>query len=138
MKAVDLIPLFEGCRLSSYRDGGGVWTIGYGSTGKDIGPQLTWTMQQCLDRLNLDLLMTEHYVKDLVKVPLSENQTAALESFVYNVGVGHFMGSTLLKKLNAGDYAGAADQFLVWNKDNGQVVHGLDVRRAKEREVFLT
>ena len=79
----------------------------------------------------------EKTVNDLVKVPLTQNQFDALVSLTYNIGTGAFEKSTLLKKLNTGDYQGAADQFTVWNKGGGKVLQGLVNRRAKEKEVFL-
>ena len=76
-----------------------------------------------------------------VKVPLTDNQLSALVSFVYNVGIGAFASSTLLRKLNARDYVGAANELLRWDKGtvNGKkvVLRGLTIRRAKERAVFL-
>lgn len=70
-------------------------------------------------------------------VPLSQNQFDALVSLVYNIGETAFSNSTLLKKLNAKDYQGAADQFPRWNKGGGQVLKGLVRRRADERDLFL-
>jgi len=75
-------------------------------------------------------------VVDLVKVPLTENQASALIVFAYNVGIFALKRSTLLRKLNAKDYAGAAAQFGVWNKSNGKVLKGLIRRRAAERALF--
>ncbi|WP_312069487.1 lysozyme, partial [Acinetobacter sp.] len=76
-------------------------------------------------------------VNNLVKVPLSQNQFDALVSLTYNIGSTAFKNSTLLKKLNAKDYAGAADQFLRWNKGGGKVLKGLVRRREAERALFL-
>ncbi|MGL4747421.1 MAG: lysozyme, partial [Shewanella sp.] len=77
-------------------------------------------------------------VKKLVKVPLKQCQLDALVSFAFNVGVGALRDSTLLKLLNAGNYAGAADQFTRWNKAGGKVLPGLVTRRAAEKEMFLS
>jgi lysozyme len=68
---------------------------------------------------------------------LSENSFSALASFVYNIGIGAFERSTLLKKLNSGDFQSAADQFLRWNHVNGISVRGLLRRRKLEREIFM-
>jgi len=94
--------------------------------------------KECDAILAQDLHAVEKHVKDPVKVHLSQNQFDALVSLVFNIGGGAFKGSTLLKKLNAGDYAGAADQFLVWNRAGGKVLKGLTTRRESERKQFLT
>ena len=77
-------------------------------------------------------------VATYVKVELTQNQFDALSDFVYNVGSGNFRNSTLLKKLNAKDYAGAAEEFAKWNKAGGKVLPGLTSRRNKEKELFLS
>jgi GH24 family phage-related lysozyme (muramidase) len=76
-------------------------------------------------------------VLGLVKVPLNSNQFSALVSFSFNVGTGNLQTSTLLKKLNALDYTGAADEFLKWAKAKGQELPGLVRRRKAERDLFL-
>lgn len=85
-----------------------------------------------------DLAKFEAGVEDLVKVAVSVNQFSALVSFAYNIGLNALSGSTLLKKLNAGDIIGAADQFLRWNKAGGKELKGLTDRRHAERDLFLT
>ena len=82
-----------------------------------------------------DLVQYEDAVKRAVRVPVNENQFAALVSFTYNIGAGSLSRSTLLRKLNDGDYAGAADEFPRWNKAGGRVLNGLVRRRAAEREL---
>jgi lysozyme len=72
-----------------------------------------------------------------VKIPLTQGMIDACLSLMYNIGGGNFGSSTLVKKLNAKDYCGAADQFLRWNKAAGKVLRGLTIRREKERELFL-
>lgn len=84
-----------------------------------------------------DLAAFERGVEEAVKVPLSEDQFAALVAFSFNVGLGAFRTSTLLKLLNRGDYQGAADQLPRWNKSGGKVLNGLVKRRASERALFL-
>lgn len=116
---------------------GAPWTIGYGHTGADVYEGLTITLAQAETLLERDLRTSEGYVNSLVKVGLTQNQFDALVSFVYNVGGGAFKDSTLLRLLNAGDYTGAADQLLRWNKAQGKVMAGLIKRRQKERELFL-
>lgn len=135
---VDLIKSCEGCRLSSYQDVGGVWTIGYGSTGPDIGPGLTWAPKQCETRLNNDLQVLAARMRSFFKVTPTLPQLSAMTSLTYNIGIGAFRDSTLLRLFNSGDVAGAAAQFSVWCKVNGQVVGGLVNRRLKERILFLS
>lgn len=138
---IDAIKEHEGLRLVAYLDSVGVWTIGYGDTGPDVVKGLTITKEEAEKRLRKRLVEFEGYVNTYVKVPLKQHQFDALVSLVYNIGPANFKTSTLLKKLNAGDYIGAADQFLVWNKGrvDGKlvVIKGLANRRAKERKQFI-
>lgn len=138
---IDAIKEHEGLRLVAYLDSVGVWTIGYGDTGPDVIKGLTITKEEAEKRLRERLVEFEGYVNTYVKVSLKQHQFDALVSLVYNIGPANFKTSTLLKKLNAGDYIGAADQFLVWNKGrvDGKlvVIKGLANRRAKERKQFL-
>jgi lysozyme len=131
----------EGCQLKAYPDpgsGGVPYTCGWGSTGPDVTASTVWTQQEADNRLRVDLVAFGYQVDSAVTVPLSAQQKAALVDFTYNVGFGNLKSSTLLKKLNAGDYAGAADQFPLWNKAAGKVMSGLVTRRARERDLFLT
>lgn len=116
---------------------GAPWTIGYGSTGADIGPSTVWTLAQVKQRYATQSASFMTKVAAAVKVPVSSMQLAMLTSLAYNAGVEGFRTSTLLRLLNAGDYIGAADQFPRWNKAQGKVMPGLVVRRAAEREKFL-
>ncbi len=135
---IALITHFEGLRLIAYQDSVGVWTIGYGHTGPDVKPGLTITRQNAETLLANDLTRFEHGVQRLVTVPLNQNQFDALVSFSYNLGLGSLQQSTLLKKLNAGDYPGAAAQFPRWNKAGGKVLPGLVARREAEATLFKT
>lgn len=135
---IDLIKGFEGCKLTAYRDSVNVLTIGYGHTGSDVTDGLTITQEQAEALLRQDLDRFESGVSDLVTVAVSDNAFAALVSFSYNLGLGNLKASTLLKKLNAGDTAGAADEFPRWNKAGGKVLAGLTRRREAERTLFLT
>ena len=135
-KGISLIKSFEGLRLKSYQDSVGVWTIGYGAT-RSIGPGMSITTEQAERMLMNDIARFEPELDRLAKVPLNQNQWDALMSFVYNLGAANLGSSTLLKLLNAGDYAGAAEQFPRWNKAGGQVLAGLTKRRAAERAMFL-
>lgn len=138
---IDMICGFEGKRLVAYDDGVGVWTIGFGTTVYPNGVKVkrgdTCTDAQAKQYMQHDLIKFEKAVNDSVTVPLNQNQFDALISLAYNIGTGAFAKSTLVKKLNAGDYKGAAEQFLVWNKGNGKIMQGLVNRRQREKGVFL-
>lgn len=139
-KAVALVKHFEGYRENAYRCPAGVWTCGIGATGPDIGPNTRMTMKQAEDRLAADLADAAKHVDKLITVPLTENQRGALASFVFNLGQGSLEFSTLRKKLNYGDYAGAAGEFGKWVKAtvDGKLVElpGLVRRRAAEAALF--
>lgn len=127
---------FEGLRLQPYKDSGGLWTIGYGHLLKSGEWWDSITEAQAAQLLADDVGTAEDAVNALVKVSMTQPQFDALVSFVYNVGVGAFRRSTLLRKLNAGDYAGAAGQFQLWRNAGGRVVQGLVNRRAAEVALF--
>lgn len=127
----------EGLSLVAYLDTGGVWTIGYGHT-KGVKEGDACTPDQAVAWLDEDADDAELCILMHVIVPLTQNQYDALVSFVYNVGNGSFIGSTLLRKLNAHDYTGAADQLKRWIHDNGKIINGLVARREDERALFMT
>ena len=141
-----LIEQREGVELTAYKDSAGIWTIGVGHTSAAGAPKVVAGMKitaaQASEILSRDLATFEVAVAAAVKVPLNQSEFDALVSFAFNVGAGAFKGSTLLKRLNAGDRQAAADQFLVWNKItiNGkkQVLKGLTTRREAERKQFLS
>lgn len=137
MNAIDLIKKFEGLRLESYQDIAGVWTIGYGHT-DGVRSRDKITKKQADQYLLQDMEGAQYTVSALVKVPLTDNMRAALVSFVYNVGRNAFSRSTLLKKLNAGDYGSASLEFLKWNKAGGKRLKGLLNRRLAEHQLFLS
>jgi lysozyme len=134
---IDLIKSFEGLETESYKDIVGIWTIGYGSTGSDIGPGMKWTPEQCEARMKKDLEQFEKGLEACISVPVTDNQFSAIVSLAYNVGINGVKKSTLIKLLNSKDYSGAAEQFLRWNKAGGKEVAGLTRRRAAEKELFL-
>lgn len=140
-KGIALIKQFEGCKLLAYQDSVGVWTIGYGWTqpvdGKPIRAGMSINQETAERLLKTGLVSYENDVSRLVKVRLAQWQFDALVSFTYNLGARSLSTSTLLRKLNAGDYAGAADEFLRWNKAGGKVLNGLTRRREAERALFL-
>ncbi|MCU3058351.1 lysozyme [Enterobacter hormaechei subsp. steigerwaltii] len=141
-KGIALIKEFEGCKLTAYQDSVGVWTIGYGWTqpvdGKPIRAGMTIKQETAERLLKTGLVSYESDVSRLVKIGLTQGQFDALVSFTYNLGSRSLSTSTLLRKLNAGDYAGAADEFLRWNKAGGKVLNGLTRRREAERALFLS
>ena len=137
MTGKELIKKWEGLRLEAYLDGGGVPTIGWGHTkGVKMGDKIT--LEQAQAFFDEDYNEAAFAVLANVNVPLNENQLGALICFVYNVGMGAFKQSTLLRLLNEGKYIEASNQFPRWNKDNGQVVTGLTNRRLEEKAVFNT
>ena len=134
---IDLVKRNEGCFLSPYLCPAGVPTIGYGHThGVRIGISPI-TQEQADEYLNNDLSLAALTVINTVGVPLSQGQFDSLTDFVFNCGAGNFGASTLLKKLNALDYAGAAKEFGKWIHAKGVVLPGLVKRRAEERSLFI-
>ena len=140
-EGIALIKRFEGLETQSYRDVAGIWTIGYGHTGPEVGPGMRISEAQAEDLLQRDLQRFEDGVAEAVTVPITQSQFDALVSLSYNIGVGAFRRSTALKRLNKGDFEGAADAITWWNKAtiNGrkQPVLGLTRRRAAEAALFL-
>ena len=128
----------EGCRLVAYRDSVGVLTIGVGHTGPDVVPGLVITQDHADTLLLLDVKYAEDAVHRLVTVPLTQHQYDSLVDFAFNEGEGHLASSTLLRKLNTGDYPGAADEFAAWCMGGGKVLAGLVTRRGWDRDLFLT
>jgi lysozyme len=134
--ALPLAKRFEGLRLRAYRCPAGVWTVGYGATGEHVGPDTRWTHEQAEADLAARFKRLGLVIARLVRQPLSPPQFAALALFADNCGVGALARSTLLRKLNQGDYAGAAREFDRWNRAGGRVLAGLVKRRAAERLLF--
>lgn len=132
-----LIRRWEGLELKAYLCPARKWTIGYGHT-KGVYPGMRITEVQADELLRGEIHEYESGVAGLVNVPLTDNQFSALVSFAYNLGLAALRGSTLLRKLNAGDYEAAAGEFLRWNKADGRIMTGLTRRRLAERNLFLT
>ena len=133
---LDLVKHFEGLVLEAYKCPAGVWTIGYGHT-KDVQPGDEWSEDHAEHMLEVEMEEYEQYINDLVEVELNQNQFDAMVSWVYNLGVGNLQSSTLLKVLNAGDYAGVPEQIMRWNKAGGKVLEGLTRRRQAEADLFV-
>lgn len=114
-------------------------TIGYGHYGADVKPNMKITKEEAMQLLKNDIKWAEDVVNNNVTVPLTQNQFDALVSFVFNTGPNALPNSTLLKKLNSGDYKGAAAEFDKWVKDDSKkTLPGLVKRRAEEKSVFLS
>ena len=133
-EGLKLIKQWEGLRLDAYRCSANIWTIGYGHTSSAGKPQVKAGMkiseQEAETILKRDLTRFEDRVKNLVKVPLTDNQFAVLVSFDFNTGKLH--SSTLLRKLNAGDYDAVPKELMKWVNAGGKKVKGLVNRRAAE------
>jgi lysozyme len=133
---LDIIKFSEALRLEAYlptpHD---VWTIGYGHT-RGVREGDTCTPQQAESYLREDCFDAEREVDRAVLWPINQNQFDALVSLVFNIGGTNFRNSTLLRRLNEGLVLDAAQQFAKWNKQNGEVLGGLVIRRQKERELF--
>ena len=134
---ITVIKKFEGCRLTAYQCPAGIDTIGYGHTGKDVYAGLVITQEQADALLDADLAKFSAGVDAAVKVPINANQRGALISFAYNCGLGNLQHSTLIRKVNAGDHAGAAEQFGKWDMAAGKVLPGLVKRRAAEAALYM-
>lgn len=136
--ALDIIKKWEGYKAYPYQDAVGVWTIGYGTT-EGVGPHSRpVTQDQAEQHIIREMVKIQVDIDTLVDVPLSENQNAALISFIYNLGVGNFRSSTLLRKLNKGNYYGAAREFDRWIYAGGKVLTGLINRRKDEANLFCS
>lgn len=138
-----LIMLAEGYSQTPYICAAGVCTIGKGTT-RDANfnpitmehPKIDITAANKL--FYRDVKIFANGVRRDVKVPLNDNQFSALVSLAYNIGQGNFRASTLLRKLNRGDYDGCADNFWQWRRANGVILSGLVKRRELERKLFMT
>jgi len=132
---VDLVKQFEGCKLDSYQDVVGVWTIGYGHI-EGVTEGQTISQQEADLMLMSDLHDKAEKVDRLVTAGVTQNQFDALVSFAYNLGIGNLESSTLLKMINAGTADAAGDQFLRWDKAGGVEIAGLLRRRQAEMELY--
>lgn len=134
---IDFIRREEGVRLTAYRDAIGVWTIGVGHTGPDVKPGLTITDQRCDELLRADLTHFETVVDRVIKNPqVTQGQFDAMVSLAFNIGAVAFAGSTLVKRFNQGDVAGAGSEFARWCKAGGQFSDALARRRGRELWAF--
>lgn len=142
---LNIIKKWEGLRLLAYADpatGGEPYTIGYGHTSMagppPVKPGMRISAKEANTILQADLKVFEKGVSDLLKRPATQAQFDAMVSLTYNIGIGNFKRSTVLRKFNAGDSAGAAEAFMLFVKANGKVMKGLINRRSEERDLFLS
>ncbi|MBR5835061.1 MAG: lysozyme [Bacteroidales bacterium] len=136
-KGIALIKEFEGLRLKAYLCPGGVWTIGYGHTA-GVKPGMVISEAQAEEYLKADLISFERYLNGL-GLALNQNQFDALISLIYNIGIGNFQKSTLLRKarINANDNS-IVDEFLRWVYSKGRVLPGLQRRRLREMKLYFS
>jgi lysozyme len=137
-----MIKMFEGFRAKPYKCPAGVPTIGYGSTFYSNGKKVTLKDKPITEQDATNLLTTvvtnfSSGVSKLLKIQVTQNQFDALVDFAYNVGIGNLKSSTLLKKVNAKNFSGAALEFIKWNKADGKVLPGLTKRRTAEKDLFI-
>lgn len=140
---IELIKASEGFKSYAYLCPAGIPTIGYGSTRYEDGTRVKLG-DQPIDKLRAEKLLFatlasdyEPGVSHAVQVPLQQCQFDALVDFAYNLGVNQLKTSTLMRKLNIGDYEGAAKEFGKWVHGDGKILPGLVTRREAERKLFL-
>jgi lysozyme len=132
----DLTKQFEGLRLTAYQDQVGVWTIGYGHTGREVHGGMIITEDQADVLLHSDVAGAVACVNRAVTANITQCQFDALVDFTFNLGYGRLLGSTLLRDINAGEFDLVSPQFLLWDHAGGVVVPGLLARRKAERDLF--
>lgn len=138
MKAIELIAKYEGCKLKAYKCPAGIWTIGYGHTGADVYEGVIISKNEADMLLEKEIKKLREQINFLLDVPLKDNQVDALISLAYNVGLGSFKRSKLLKRINNNDDLELiAKEWLEFNKVNGKTLRGLLRRRAEEISLFL-
>jgi lysozyme len=139
-QGLELIRQFEGLRLNAYRDAGGIWTIGYGHTSAAGQPHveqgMSITREEATRILARDAAQFANGVARRVHVEISQAQFDALVSFAYNVGLGNFERSSVLKAVNARDFAAVPRRLALWTKAVGKTLPGLVRRRAAEGALF--
>ena len=131
---------YEGYRASAYNDGAGVQTIGYGTTQYDTGAPVRAgdkiTPERALVQLGAAASRTERALAACIAVPLAQREWDALVSWAYNIGTGAACKSTLIRRLNAGDYNAPCVELPKWNRAGGRVLAGLVKRRAAEARMY--
>jgi lysozyme len=136
---INIIKKFEGYMAKSYLCPGKIWSIGYGHTGEDVGPNMYITKEKAEELLLKDLERFEDCVNEIVDTAkLNQHQFDALVSLAYNIGPQAISRSTVIKLVNAGEYKKAADHFLDWKMVGGKALAGLIQRRLAEKKLFLS
>lgn len=136
---LSLIKSFEGCRLTSYDDGAGNWTIGWGHTGQFIGPGMTITQEQADIWLESDVEIAASGISGTFIVELNQNQIDALISFTFNLGYGVWLNDPdLLTYINTRQWEKAAQEMQLYVHAGGEIMPGLVARRKAEAELFLS
>jgi lysozyme len=136
---IALIKKFEGLRLKAYTCPAGIWTIGFGHTGPDVGPGEEINEREAEQLLKGDLIKFEHGVEEFLDgTPASFNEFSAMVSLAYNIGLGNFRKSSVLKFHKAGKKTLAANAFLLWSKAKGKILPGLVTRRNAERSLYVS
>jgi lysozyme len=129
----------EGCKLTAYQCPAGVWTVGYGYTGKDIKKGVTWTQEkadECL--LVTAMAVLDRAIKySPILATANMKKQAAIADFIYNLGVGNYSKSTLKKQVDAGNWMAASSEIKKWNKAAGKELKGLTIRRQKEAALLM-
>jgi lysozyme len=140
---ISLIKNFEGCKLKAYQDSAGVWTIGWGTTGRaglGIEPAegMTITQEEADYWLEKGVNKFADEIAPLITAPINANEMAAFTSLAYNIGTTNFAKSSALRHFNAGNKMAAAESMQLWNMAGGKVLNGLVRRRSAEVTLFLT
>lgn len=131
-----LIRRFEGCKLMPYLCPAGVWTCGWGSTGRDVTPGQPWTQKYADQRMQADALKFARGT--LLLCPgIPESALSAIADFAYNLGLGRLRASTLRRRINEGDMQAAAKELMKWTRGGGRVLPGLVARRAAEAGMLI-
>jgi lysozyme len=136
---IKLIKDSEGCKLKAYQCPAGVWTVGYGYTGKDIKKGVTWTQEKADEDVAKTALAVLNQAVKYSPILATANieKLAAIADFIYNLGVGNYAKSTLKKQIDAGNWLAASSEIKKWDKAGGKVLKGLTIRRNKEAELIL-
>lgn len=132
-----IIRVFEGLKLKAYKCPAGIWTIGYGHT-KNVKEGMQISVQDAERLLMEDIKEAADKITKIISVEINENQFSALISFVFNLGIGSFSRSTLLKLVNTSNFEAAAKEFDKWTLASGRRLDGLKKRRAAEKALFLS
>lgn len=113
---------------------GSPWTIGWGTTGRGVGPDTVWSVEQAQQALDEEMTFAASKAVQLSPrlMHTEDRRLAAIISFIYNCGAGNYRISTLKKRIDAGDWEGAKEEIVKWNKAAGRVLPGLTKRRQAE------